>query len=198
MGLLQYTVDETNVVWTVPHLKQFLASVSERTGATRIHLIAHSMGNRALTSALARMSYELKEEQTPLFHEVILTAPDIDAEIFRNDIAPAITKTARRVTLYASSNDEALVASKKIHGYPRAGESGEGIVVAQGIDTIDVSALDTSLLGHSYYGDNETVLIDLAQLLHEEKSPDLRSRLKERFSDRLRYWIFLAESVGIR
>ncbi|MBN1910033.1 MAG: alpha/beta hydrolase [Pirellulales bacterium] len=194
-GLLQYAVDETNVVWTVPHLKEFLMAVVEKTGAQRVHLIAHSMGNRALTSALTGLVSELKENRARMFQELVLTAPDIDAEIFRRDIAPVIVKTAQRVTLYASSNDEALVASKKIHGYPRAGESGENIVVVPGIETIDVSGLDTSLLGHSYYGDNDTVLADLIQLIHDSKPPNLRNRLKAIALGRLTYWVFLAENL---
>ena len=52
-------------------------------------------------------------------------------------------KTADRVTLYASSSDEALALSKQVHGYPRAGESGDQLVVVPGIDTIDVSAVNT-------------------------------------------------------
>ncbi|MBN2021955.1 MAG: alpha/beta hydrolase [Pirellulales bacterium] len=197
-GLFDYTVDETNVVWTVPHLKEFLLSVARRTEAKRVHLIAHSMGNRALTAALGQLVTELKQEDMPLFHELVLTAPDIDADVFRRDIAPVITKTAQRVTLYASSNDEALAASKKLHGYPRAGDSGEGLVVLPGIDTIDVSDLDTSLLGHSYYGDNDTVLTDLAQLIEESKPPRLRSHLRAMALGSLEYWVFLARQVGLR
>ena len=194
---LQYTVDENNVVWTVPQLRDFLLGVAQKTDARRVHLIAHSMGNRALTAALARLSTEVKQEELPLFHEILLTAPDIDADVFRRDIAPAIVKTAQRVTLYASSNDNALVASKKVHGYPRAGESGPDIVVLQGIDTIDVSGVDTSLLGHSYYGSSDSVLTDMAQLLHEYKPPDLRDRLKAVPLGTLRYWQFLAEKMGL-
>ncbi len=197
-GFLQYTVDETNVVWTVPHLKEFLLGVARKTDARRVHLIAHSMGNRALTSALVGLSRELKEEPKPLFHEVLLTAPDIDADVFRRDIAPAIVQTAQRVTLYASSNDKALEASKKVHGYPRAGESGANLVVVPGIDTIDVSAVDTSLLGHTYYGDSDTVLTDMAELLRDRKPPDLRNRLRTMTLGTLRYWIFLAEKIGLR
>jgi len=51
-GLLQYAVDETNAVWTVPHLKELLTGVARQSDAESVHLIAHSMGNRALTSAL--------------------------------------------------------------------------------------------------------------------------------------------------
>ena len=110
-GLLAYTVDETNVVWTVPHLKEFLLGVARQSGAKSVHLVAHSMGNRALTSALRELALELKAD-CPRFHEVVLTAPDIDADVFRRDLAPAIVGVADRVTLYASSNDEALIASQ--------------------------------------------------------------------------------------
>lgn len=193
-GLLKYIVDETNVDWAVPDLKKFLKMIAEQSGAKRVHLIAHSMGNRALTRALEKMSYS-DAKDGPIFNEVILTAPDIDAGIFRRDLAPRIVKTAQRVTLYASSNDEALIASKKIHGYPRAGESGEAVVVVQGIDTIDVSKLDTSLLGHSYYGSNDTVLIDMAQLMLESKPPTLRTKLRSMTLNGLNYWVFFVENL---
>ncbi len=128
-----------------------------------------------------------------MFNEVVLTAPDIDADVFRRDIAPAIVKTAKRVTLYASSNDGALAMSKKIHGYPRAGESGENVVVVPGIDTIDVSGIDTSLLGHTYYGDNDTVITDIVQLLRESKPPGLRDRLRAVVRNGRKYWVFLVK-----
>jgi esterase/lipase superfamily enzyme len=191
-GLLSYTVDETNVAWTVPHLKEFLLGVAEKSGAKSVHLVAHSMGNRALTSALRELTMERKTE-CPRFHEVVLTAPDIDADVFRRDLAPAIVGTADRVTLYASSNDEALIASRTVHGYRRAGESGKMVVVVPGIDTVDVSEIDTSLIGHSYYGSNSTVLADLFELLQGSKSPDQRTWLRSMRLGALKYWKFLRD-----
>jgi len=188
-GLLQYSVDETNVVWAVPHLKEFLTGVARRSGAQAVHLIAHSMGNRALTSALQLLSYELKDEP-PMFREVVLTAPDIDAEVFRRDIAPAIVSTADRVTLYASSNDEALKLSKTIHGYRRAGDSGDQLLIIPGVDTIDVSTVDTSLLGHDYYGSNCTVIADMLDLVNESKPPQLRRWLEPMQLGEMIYWVF--------
>jgi esterase/lipase superfamily enzyme len=187
--LSNYTVDETNVEWTVPHLRQFLADVAARSGARQVHLIAHSMGNRALTSALRDLARE-PQGSRPRFHEVVLTAPDIDAEIFRRDIAPAIVGTAARVTLYASSHDEALELSKEVHGYPRAGDTEDDLVIVPGVDTIDVSAVDTSLVGHSYYGSNDTVLADIFDLLQENKPPDQRKWLRTQYLGALKYWIF--------
>jgi len=188
-GLLQYTIDENNVRWTVNHLRDFLTDVAKRSGAEQIHLVAHSMGNRALTAALRDLSF-LPDDQRPKFNEIILTAPDIDAGVFRTDIAPHILKTGERVTLYASSNDTALAYSKRIHGYPRAGDTGEDLLVLPGMDTIDVSAVDTSFLGHNYYGDNRTVLADVIEVLHESKPPAQRKWLRPAQRGPLRYWIF--------
>ena len=188
-GILQYTVDENNVSWSAPHLLNFLIEVARQSGAERIHLIAHSMGNRALTAALRDLSL-MKMPDMPSFNEVILTAPDIDADTFINDVAPAIVKTAQRVTLYASSNDEALIISKKVHGYPRAGDSGSQLIVLRGIDTVDVSAVDTSLIGHTYYGDNSSVLADIFELLNASRPADQRRWLRPERLGLLRYWVF--------
>jgi esterase/lipase superfamily enzyme len=148
------------------------------------------MGTRALTNALREFAREMEHEEKP-FHQVVLAAPDIDAEVFRRDLVPALNKTAQRVTLYASSNDHALAASRKLHAYPRAGESGANLVVAPGLDTIDVSAVDTSLLGHSYYGDNNTIIADLYRLIHESLPPERRERLQPAVYAGLPYWVFL-------
>jgi esterase/lipase superfamily enzyme len=86
------------------------------------------MGNRALTRALEQLAAVMADPAAPNFSEVILTAPDIDAEVFRQ-VAASFRGAARRVTLYASAKDRALRASHKFHGYPRAGDGGENIVV---------------------------------------------------------------------
>ena len=188
-GLLQYAVDETNVAWAVPHLKEFLAAIAKQSGAKSVHLIAHSMGNRALTSALLSLAPKMRN-QGPMFHEIVLTAPDIDADVFKRDIAPRITRTAQRVTLYASSNDEALLMSKRLHGYPRAGDSGNGLIVVEGVETIDVSNVDTSLIGHSYYGNNDTVLTDLFYVLTDPKPARDRQWLQAVPLGQMVYWVF--------
>jgi esterase/lipase superfamily enzyme len=190
-GLLQYTVDENNVEWAVPHLKQFLLEVTRRSGAQSVNLIAHSMGNRALTAALRELQLQLGEESA-LFNQIILAAPDIDAEIFRRDLAPALIKSAERVTLYASSNDQALAASKQVHGYARAGDSGADLVVIPGLETIDVSQLDSSLigLGHSYYGSSNPILLDIRQLIEFALPAAQRHGLLPQAYGELTYWMF--------
>ena len=185
--MVDYTVDENNVDWTVPHLKEFLSKVATESGAQKVHLIAHSMGNRAMTNVLKDLAGTYVLGSAPLFNQVVLAAPDIDAEIFKRDIAPRIQKTAERVTLYASSNDMALLVSKKIHGAPRAGDGESGIIIIPGIDTIDASLIDTSLVGHSYYGDNRSIISDMYLLLNLKLPPDKRNLLSKEVEGG-RYW----------
>jgi esterase/lipase superfamily enzyme len=120
--LIGYSADEATIEWVRPHLKQFLQELATRSNATSIYLIAHSMGNRALTGALEAIATEARSKPVPHFREVILAAPDIDAGVFRQ-LAAVIETAADRVTLYASSNDNALALSKHFHDYARAGES---------------------------------------------------------------------------
>jgi len=85
-------------------------------------------------------------------------------------------------TLYASSNDEAIRISKEPHSYPRAGEAGDDIIILPGLDTIDASMVDTSLIGHSYFAEKRSVLSDLFYLLGEGKPPSQRHSLEPRTS----------------
>jgi esterase/lipase superfamily enzyme len=162
-----YMKDETNIGWTESHLKQFLTELSERIGAATIHLIAHSMGNRALASVLTK--WEQAGKQKPAFRHVVLTAPDIDAETFE-DLAAAICARVGKVTLYSSHRDKALIASKRFHGYTRAGEI---VVILLGLDTIEASAVNTSFLGHSHFGESRSVIQDIYWLFRDHP-PEMR------------------------
>jgi esterase/lipase superfamily enzyme len=145
------------------------------------------MGNRALTAALREFSLEMGSA-ADMFDRVVLAAPDIDADHFRRDLAPHLLNAARHVTLYASSGDRALIASQQVHGYPRAGESGAGIVVMPGIETVDVSGIDLSLLGHSYYGESQHLLHDLFHIVRNALPAAQRSWLVRRELGTLEYW----------
>jgi len=166
--LLAYEKDVTNADVSAAELKAFLQELTSRTGVRTVHLIAHSMGNRVLTQALDQIAGDRSLGKIH-FRQIALLAPDIDVELFRQ-IAGRIKGEADRVTLYASSRDEALKISERLAGHKRAGQLA---MMIPGIDTIDASAVDTSLLGvgHEYYADNRTLLSDLYHLLRDEVPP---------------------------
>jgi esterase/lipase superfamily enzyme len=190
-----YHIDRQNAEWTTEHLARFLDDMSRKLSAEEseasIALVAHSLGNQPLARALERLATRPEHAGLAPFAEVIFTAPDIDADVFR-DLAPEIAKMSRRSTLYVSANDQALNYSRSIHGgLPRAGYSGGGVVfVAPGFETIEVSEVDTSLLGHGYYGENRSVLSDIYYLVGTGAGPDDRHGLSPMLHNGQRYWKF--------
>lgn len=184
-----YTVDETNIEWTQADLKRFLEDFAARTDAENIYLIAHSMGNRALSRAFAGLMTE-KPDLRKRFRELILTAPDIDADVFKRQIAPLIIGHETGITLYASSEDKALKASKTFHGYPRAGDSGLGLIVMPGMETIDATNVDTDFWGHSYFAESRSVISDIFYLMRDGKRAKDRFSLETVQTPNGRYWVF--------
>lgn len=186
--LADYTVDENNIEWSTPHLTAFLADFLQKTDAACIYLIAHSMGSRALARAVAQL-HATEPALTQKITEIILTAPDIDADVFRHDIAPRLRSNGRPLTLYASSEDLALAASKVVHGHARAGDSGAGMLILPGMETVEATGVDTGFVKHAYFADQRSALSDIFYLIHNH------ARADQRFLDAVdgpggRYWTF--------
>lgn len=187
-SMFKYAIDEKNIEWSRKNIKQFLQDYITKSEAEDIYLVAHSMGNRGLTNAIAELLYE-KPELGKKIKEVILAAPDIDADVFKNDIAPKMASQIKKpITLYVSSDDLALKASKAIHGNPRAGDSTDGLVIVKGIETIDASGVDTSFLSHSYFADTNSIISDIFDLIQSGKRALYRERLQPVHSLNQTYW----------
>ncbi|MGL4397713.1 MAG: alpha/beta hydrolase [Hyphomicrobium sp.] len=171
-----YTYDRGSAEQAEPHLAQFIDIVVKESGAKSVSLIAHSMGNELLLRVLERMGPVTP--QGVVISQVILAAPDVDRDKFRN-IASHLSRFAKGVTLYAASNDKALGYSARFWGgVPRAGDVPEdGPLVIKDVDTIDVTEISTDGLGlnHSGYAENNALLNDIKSLiLTGQRPPDLR------------------------
>jgi esterase/lipase superfamily enzyme len=173
--LLSYESDAANADWTGRHLHEFLSLIAAQSGAADASLIVHSMGNRALAAALNDLAQNPTIGEMKL-QEIVLAAPDLDRATFEDQIAPAFARIESRVTLYASSHDEALGASERIAGYPRVDDTAGGILIAPGIESVDASLAAHSILGHSYFGDSTSVLRDIHEVIAHAK-PEERSWL---------------------
>jgi len=192
-SLLSYFADEAVVRLSGRHLRGFLEDVVARSGAKRVHLIAHSMGNRALIDALELMAAErrgMADGAAPMFEQIIFTAPDEDAGLFA-EMVRSVRPLARRLTLYTSDQDLALATSRELHGdAPRAGEAGEKILIADAIDSIDMTGLGEDMLGHSYFANDTSALTDILWLFWNDTAPDGRCGMQPTADSRGRYWVF--------
>jgi esterase/lipase superfamily enzyme len=173
-----YWHDEETVHLSEDAFDAFLDNIAG-VGASEVFLIAHSMGNRLVTTVLRDRAAMGKT--IPNLRELLLAAPDINAEIFREKIIPGLAAIDVHRTIYASSSDVALRASKVVHDYRRVGETTDSVLTFKGFETVDASAVVPVVraFGHSYVVDSTKVLGDIADTLNLHFDADQRSLPKE-------------------
>ena len=190
-----YGYDRESSVQAEPYLKQYLELVLKETGAKGVSVIAHSMGNLPLLQVLRDLGPTLPADVR--LNQIIMAAPDVDRNVFEN-IAADLQKYGRGLTLYASSNDRAMQVARRVAGgIPRAGDvPGDGPIIIEGIDTIDVTqtSLDYLALNHSIYAEKSALLNDIALLLQTgERPPDKRIPILELIdSGKGKFWRYPA------
>lgn len=191
-SVLSYIADTAVVNLSGRRLLTFLEDVVARSGAKRIHLIAHSMGNRALTDALELFALR-HEDEPPAFDQVVFAAPDLDAGLFAA-MAQTIRGAAQRLTLYASDKDWALAVSRKLHGdAARAGQGGRRILQVAAVDSIDMTSVGEDMLMHSYYANNPSALSDILSLFWRDAPPEDRCGMKQSTGEFGAYWQYVPD-----
>jgi esterase/lipase superfamily enzyme len=194
--LPNYAGAEATVDWSKYNLARFLGQLRALTGeGRRVHVIAHSLGNRLLVRALDKLQ---RDGAARLFHHVALTAPDVDVGEF-GKLVHVVRDASNHVTLYVSTDDKPLQASQKLHdGYERLGLRSASLVEPYpGIQTVDATGVELSFLNHSYYGDSAAVVRDLLQLLRCDLLAAQRFGLQPAPSRATpRYWRFVRATLA--
>lgn len=105
-------------------LAQMIRLITNEVQPGRLWVIANSMGGQVVVDAFHLLDRDpsFSDAQTEI-ENVILTAPDVDHEEFNSTFRDEIGRLARNVTVYVSSNDRALLASRLINRGLRLGES---------------------------------------------------------------------------
>jgi len=171
-----YPSDEATIEASEQAITDFILGVAERSGADRVHIIAHSMGNRGVLRAINRIAAGASRRSGKIFGQFILAAADVDVDVFKQ-LCGAYTQLGQRTTLYISARDNAVEASRWLHGFARAGLM-PPVLVAPGIDTINVTNVDLSILGHGYVAAAREVLQDMYHLIRQDLSPEMRFGLR--------------------
>ncbi|SEC63382.1 Esterase/lipase superfamily enzyme [Rhizobiales bacterium GAS191] len=181
-----YPADEASIEASEAAITDFLVDFTSNCGAEKVHVIAHSMGNRGMLRALQRIAANAEMRGKVKFGQVFLAAPDVDRDLFL-DLAHLYPAYAERTTLYASGADLPVHLSSKLHDAPRAGYF-KPYTVAADIDTVAVPDFDIDLLGHSYFAQAEALLHDLYDLMRNNTAPGQRQRIDAAQSDGASFW----------
>ena len=145
-----YENNFNNTKKSIAEFQNFLLALQKNK--IKINLMVHSMGHQIVLPALDNIGSAVKPQI--LVNQLILNAPDFSSEEFKA-AAKNIKNISNHITLYCSSNDKALLASRSFNNNQRAG----ACVFAAEIDTVDVSKIDNSVLslGHGYYSSREVL-----------------------------------------
>jgi len=157
--------------------------------ASEVFIVAHSMGNRVVTRAISQRLAAGRPMPTNL-KGLLLAAPDINADIFREQIAPRLASlTGTRKTIYASNNDAALRASSMLHSFARVGLTRPSVLTFAGWETVDATAAAPVRRGwgHSYVVDSPTVIRDMQALIYQNRGAQARG-LRQTGTSPDNYW----------
>jgi esterase/lipase superfamily enzyme len=167
----RYAADVEHSSYAVPFftglLKQLHAQDEQQPLA--VDVLAHSMGNRLVLSALAPMC---RSRTQPLVQELIMAAADVGAESENDDFKFLLGESApclKRATIYASDNDMALLTSESVHGgIPRAGRRPQGDMsyAVAGVDVVDASQAPSGPAGHGYFSLSYEMIQDMRWVLN--------------------------------
>jgi esterase/lipase superfamily enzyme len=148
-----------------------LRKLKQNFGIEQVNVLAHSMGNLIALEALA--GYASTSNPVQIAH-LVMAAPDVDRDEFVK-LTPKAKTIVGGMTLYASSADRALVASRKLAGgIPRAGDvSSDGPIILPNVETIDVTAVGDEIFGlnHNVFAASRDVMEDISALLNLNRPP---------------------------
>jgi esterase/lipase superfamily enzyme len=184
-SVLAYKTDEANAKWSMPHFTTFLDNINKAFPGMPVSLAGYSLGSRFVTEGIA---FYRREGCKNCFARAVLFAPDVST----GDLRSALTSSnlcsgqpvanpiaSAPVLLYVSNDDRALRQSQKVHKNQRAGQAGGDLILCNGVDTVDVSYLDTGgKSGHGYIEDPR-VLSDAAAALYGIPPTSPKRRLKQ-------------------
>ncbi|HWW07411.1 alpha/beta hydrolase [Collimonas sp.] len=165
-----YFMDEAAIDASEAYLAKYLTQIASLANGRKIHVVAHSMGNRALLRVVAGALHDAAVNNAIHFGQIILAAPDVDAEVF-HALAPAYLDISDQTTVYLSPFDKAVHLSEAVHDYPRVGCGNAPIFPVKHIDYV-VSYINVDLIdiGHAYFAQATPFLADMKSLIFHGQS----------------------------
>ncbi|MGO7422401.1 alpha/beta hydrolase, partial [Rhizobium ruizarguesonis] len=113
-SLLAYGYDRESTNYTRNALETLFQYLAKDPEVKEVSILAHSMGNWLALESLRQMAIR-NGRLTEKFKNVMLAAPDVDVDVFRQQIAD-MGKKHPQFTLFVSRDDKALAFSRRVWG----------------------------------------------------------------------------------
>jgi esterase/lipase superfamily enzyme len=113
-SVLAYGYDRESNTYSRSGLETTLRTLARDPSVGEISILAHSMGNWVTLEALRQMAIR-DRRVAPKIRNVLLAAPDVDVDLFREAIMD-MGKERPGFTLFVSQDDRALAVSRRLWG----------------------------------------------------------------------------------
>lgn len=188
-----------------PYLGKLLADVVRKVKPGKLWINASSLGCQVTCDAFEYMYKhpDLADPETEIDH-VVLAAPDVSNKEFDEQFKKELTALSKKLTMYVSSNDDALLMSAFINQDSRLGRTrqkeaeqmGEAkeILYLKSLDPdkitlIDVTPINKASYGHGYYLESPEFYDDFYMRILD-KEPNINRRLYLlKFKESTDYWV---------
>jgi esterase/lipase superfamily enzyme len=138
-ALLDYGYDRESALISRDALEELLTHLLADGGATRVHIVAHSMGTLLTIETLRQMWARHGDTLSTRLGAIVLAAPDIDIDLFAN-AAERLRSIVPRMTVISSTADRALEVSRRLAGgVARAGAASRDQLEGLGVRVVDAS-----------------------------------------------------------
>ena len=176
-----YRSDRTRAELSCPELARVLSMIVSTFGADSVNVLAHSMGAHLVSFIVLGCGGSL--EGLDIRTEALsFAAADIGVQHFRM-YYPRLRSSTEHLTLHVTTNDLALITSRKANAYRPVGLGGSGRFVEKGAVTVDVTRFENraGVLNHGVVFDVPRVAADVVQVLNGKT--DVVSRRLKRMQD---------------
>ena len=168
-----YVYDTNSATAARDALEETLRLVAQ-SGAKRVDVIAHSMGNWVTVEAFRQLAITDDRDLGGKLGDVVLASPDIDVDVFKSQMR-RYGKPNKPFFLFLSGDDRALELARFIAGNkPRLGGYNDAADIASlGVTVVDLTKVSAGdRLHHSKFADNPALVTLLGDKLREDDDLD--------------------------
>jgi esterase/lipase superfamily enzyme len=188
-----------------PALGELLVKIEREIKPDKLWLKGSSLGCETICDAFEYMyQHEDMRDDEAEITNVILAAPDVGEDDFKEKFGRHISVLAERLTIYVSADDDALLMSGMITGQkmlgrqraqdPAQSEETKDLLLIKSqnpgrVTVIDVTPINNSSFHHGYYLECPEFFDDLYARVHGKGSEGNRRLYLLKYKGEIDYWV---------
>jgi esterase/lipase superfamily enzyme len=138
-ALFDYGYDRESALFSRDGMEETLVALLSEGGASRVHIVAHSMGTLLAVEALRQMWARHGDVMAARIGAVVLASADIDLDLFTSALQ-RLRSLVPKITVISSASDKALEVSRRLAGgVARTGAASREQLEGLGVRVVDAT-----------------------------------------------------------